>query len=155
MDKIVSEILSGGSRWGTLQFGRPVPDWGLWGEISKLCSKSRPWDRKVNISNYLNIKKIFSERLIDVTSDFGTVQNAIGQLLGGSSDQFWVNAQRSGSLYRYQGDSERPTFHTTTDNNGDCLTFSSDSGNLESAVRISCGLLLSIVIHLRAKTVRL
>ena len=110
---------------------------------------------KYSITNYLNILKIFSKRLIDVTSDFGTVQNAIGQLLGGSSDQYWVNAQRSGSLYRYQGDSERPTFHTTTDNNGDCLTFSSDSGNLESAVRISCGLLLSIVIHLRAKTVRL
>ena len=70
----------------------------------------------------------------DVTSDFGTVQNAIGQLLGGSSDQYWVNAQRSGSLYRYQGDSERPTFHTTTENNGDCLTFSSDSGKLNTAV---------------------
>ena len=81
--------------------------------------------------------RIFSKPLIDVVSDHGTVQNVFGQLLAESSEQFWVNARSisSPALYKYQGDSERPTFHMTLDHNGDCLTYSSDSGNLNTAVR--------------------
>ena len=77
--------------------------------------------------------------MIDLATDYGTVQNAIGKLLAGTSEQFWVDAQRDGisspSFYKYAGDSERPTYHTTTDHNGDCLTYSSDTGSLNTAVR--------------------
>ena len=77
--------------------------------------------------------------MIDLAGDYGTVQNAIGQILGGSAEQFWVDARRDGvsspSLYKYSGDSEMPTYHVTMDHDGDCLTYSSDYGNLRSAVR--------------------
>ena len=69
-----------------------------------------------------------------VTNNYGTVQNAMGQLLEGSSEKFWVNSQResgaSQSLYKYDGESPF-TYHVTSDNSqGSCLTYSSDQGNL-------------------------
>ena len=85
----------------------------------------------------LNLKSYFDDlnplELL-VTNNYGTVQNAIGQLLEGSSEKFWVNSQResgaSPSLYKYDGESPF-TYHVTSDNSqGSCLTYSSDQGNL-------------------------
>ena len=94
---------------------------------------------------------------IDVVGDHGTVQNAVGQLLRGSfcGDSYWVNAQRSGSFYQYQGDSGRSTFHTTTQRSGDCLTYSSHSGTLNTAVRREILWSVDQLVPRRARIVQL
>jgi len=82
---------------------------------------------------FLNFVPAFEPDTL-VTNNYGTVQNAMGQLLEGSSEKFWVNSQResgdSQSLYKYDGESPF-TYHVTSDNSqGSCLTYSSDLGNL-------------------------
>ena len=78
----------------------------------------------------------------NVVNDFGTVQGAIGQLLG-STEKFWVDAQKdsqaSQSLYKYGGYAPIKTFHLpsgTENHQGDCLTYSSANDELVTMVRI-------------------
>ena len=77
-----------------------------------------------------------------ITANMGTVQSVIGDILKGSSEQFWVDAikdsQSSKSLYKYSGNPSY-TYHLTSEHqDGDCLTFGSDSdGNLEAKVQFN------------------
>ena len=85
---------------------------------------------------------------MSVVTDFGTVQSSIGQLLMGSREKFWVNAEKVGqasaSLYRYEGESPY-TYHLTENHLGDCLTYSADTnGELISMVLL---LLFKLKIH--------
>ena len=76
---------------------------------------------------------------IDVATDFGTVQSKIGELLGASSEKFWVNAQKVGqakSQYKYEGEAPHAYHLPRSENHqGDCLTYSSNlNGELISMV---------------------
>ena len=87
---------------------------------------------------FLNYLPVTDNVNISVVTNFGTVQSKIGELLSASTEKLWVNAQRVGqtsaSLYRYEGESPF-TYHSTTNHEGDCLTYSSDSnGELISIV---------------------
>ena len=77
---------------------------------------------------------------MNVVNNFGSVQSSLGQLLDGSTEQFWVDAEKdddSQFLYRYQGE-EPHIFHLppgTENQQGDCLTYSSVDGGLITRVR--------------------
>ena len=50
---------------------------------------------------------------MNVVNNFGSVQSSLAQVLDGSTEQFWVNAEKdesSQSLYRYEGEAPH-TYH--------------------------------------------
>ena len=109
----------------------------LGGELFSLGELFPDSDCAEKFLNYLPVT-ISAEDF--VANNFGSVQSKIGQLLSGSTEKFWVNAQKvqgSTSLYKYEGESPF-TYHlppTAENRQGDCLTYSSDvDGELISMV---------------------
>ena len=77
---------------------------------------------------------------MNVVNNFGSVQSSVGQSLDGSTEEFWVSAEKdegSQSMYKYEGEAPH-IYHLppgTENQQGNCLTYTSVNGELIARVK--------------------
>ena len=101
--------------------------------ISTHPLKPGKWWKYFHLSNLCNYS--FSQ----VVRDVGRIQNIIGQILPETGQAYYVDAVRRGPvdfLYEYGGiepEDESVQHLTLSNSGGDCLTYSSDGGSLQTS----------------------